>query len=197
MVAANPSSSNPYKFGAPFLHEGCPDPTTYDAVNPELAAEIFAAKIEKREQFIANHLKANPGHERFMAAIEYDTAHTPMATNKDQLEAMNIMVPSSAMINKRADEWCSTKLWNIIYGLARLGIFLTDTNNMTDRQLLVNLCDIVLLEEIPDIPPSADMSEFICMNPKNLPDLMVDSTDNEGNPVKVPFNRPLPRPNRA
>lgn len=198
MVAANPTPpSNPYKFGAPFVSTDCPDPAIYDVVNPEMAAEIFAAKTARREEWIANYLEANPGHERLMAAIQYDSEHTPLATNKDQLESMNIMVPSSAMIGKRTDEWCTAKLWNIIYGLARLGIFLTDTNNMTDRQLLVNLCDVVLLEEIPDIPPTQDMSEFICMNPHGIDPIMIDSTDDQGNPVKVKFNRPLPRPDRA
>jgi hypothetical protein len=56
-------------------------------------------------------------------------------------------------------------LWCVIYGLARLGIFLTGTDRLDDRALLAKLSTRILDDEVGDIPPSADMSEFIDVDP--------------------------------
>jgi hypothetical protein len=182
------SIANLYSHGHPFNHEGCPDPKVFDIVDPNLAASVFACKTAAREQWIASYLEANPIEPRFVAAMKHDMEQAKMTTNRDQLEELNIMVPTPSMISKRSDEWCHTKLWNIIYGLARLGIFLQDTDHLTDRDFLTHLGSHVLADKISDLPPNPDMSEFIAANPTGIPPLMIDG---------VPFVRHLPTPDRS
>ena len=74
------------------------------------------------------------------------------------------MVPASDSLPKSAAD-VHRCLWTILYGLARLGIYLTGTDGFDDRALLAKLCATILVEEINDIPPSADMSEFIDVDP--------------------------------
>jgi hypothetical protein len=186
-----------YTAGAPFLHEGCPDPTTFDVVDPTHAASVFNNKTASREQWIASYLEANPNEPRFMAAMKHDMEQAKMTTNRDQLLELCILVPIPSEISRRSDKWCHNRLWNIIYGLARMGIFLTHSEHLDDRTLLNHLVTRVLLDEIPDLPPNPDMSEFLDLNPTNIDALMVDSVDDEGNTVKVPFYRNLPTPDRT
>jgi hypothetical protein len=157
-----------YTSGYPYLAEDCPSPAIFDVVDPDHAAKVFAAKTEKREAYIASYVALH-NCDRFVAAITYDASVSPLTTNRKQLEELNIMVPSPSMIEKRNDDWCTVRLWNIIYGLARLGIFLTNTDTYTDRELLLRLVNRVLQDKIHDLPPNPDMSEFIDLNCDGTP----------------------------
>lgn len=132
---------------------------------------LFARKSAQREagiQAILDEARAEGRvMERFMAAIAYDTEQAPRTTNRAQLLELGIEVPPVEAI-PADDQAVHRLLWTIIYGLARLGIFLTGTDGLDDRALLTKLCGTVLGDQVADIPPSADMSEFIDLTPMSL-----------------------------
>ena len=130
----------------------------------EEIAVLFARKTERREQAIQRIMEAAQSKgtpiERFVAAIQYDGELAPKTTNRRQLLELGIEVPTADAMPK-SDAEVRHALWTIVYGLARLGIFLTGTDRLDDRALLLKLCTRILEDPVADIPPSADMSEFI------------------------------------
>jgi len=129
---------------------------------------LFARKTAVRERGIAAILEAARSEgrpvERFTAAIRYDCELAPRTTNRRQLAEIGVDVPLAGHLPGSPAE-VHRALWCVIYGLARLGIFLTGTDRLDDRALLAKLSTRILDDEVGDIPPSADMSEFIDVDP--------------------------------
>ena len=99
--------------------------------------------------------------ERFIAAIEWDSQHAPTSTNLKQLAEVGIHPPAADALG---DEDLPSALGILIDGLAALGVYLSGTDHLSDRKLYVVLTTKVLLDEIRDVPPNDDMSEFIDMS---------------------------------
>jgi hypothetical protein len=143
-----------------------------DAHRPSLGADavqaVFARKRAARENEIARLLaeakEAGRPAERIVAAIVYDSEHAPRSTNRRQLAEIGVACPPPGPIGL-SDRDTAAALWRVIYGLAHLGIFITGTDHLDDRTLLRILCSRILEEEIRDVPPSRDMSEFIDLTP--------------------------------
>jgi hypothetical protein len=206
---------------------GAPDPEFHRPAVSEGEIEAhFERKTRTREEGIARFIasaRASGMHralecERVVAAIAYDTEHAPWSTNRRQLEEIGVAMPLPGAL-PTAEAEISDCLWRAIYGLGRLGIFLSGTNHLDDRRLLERLCTQILEEEIRDVPPSKDMSEFIdlgfepshgglCATGGALPDglegpfefLPGDSDDDESytrerfGPAVVERDAILPRP---
>lgn len=100
------------------------------------------------------------GGERFAAAIAHDMELDLSTTNRQQLMEIGIELPPIGGAPSSSDE-VHQLLWRVIYGLARLGIFLVDTEHLDDRALVTLLLDRILNDSVPDIPPNDDMTEFI------------------------------------
>jgi len=100
------------------------------------------------------------GGERFAAAIAHDMELDLSTTNRQQLMEIGIELPPIGEAPSSSDE-VHQLLWRVIYGLARLGIFLVDTEHLDDRALVTLLLDRILNDSVPDIPPNDDMTEFI------------------------------------
>ncbi len=96
--------------------------------------------------------------ERFIAAIEWDSKHAPKSTNLKQLAEIGIHPPAADALG---DEDLPAALGILIDGLAALGVYLAGTDHLADRKLYGVLTTKVLLDEIRDIPPNDDCSEFI------------------------------------
>jgi hypothetical protein len=161
-----------YQYGAPSVVSArAPRPQDHPAScsDGEICA-LFARKSEVREAGIEAMLEKarRDGRpmERFVAAIAYDSEHAPRTSNRRQLNELGITVPSEDTL-PADDAQLHKTLWTIVYGLARLGIYLTGTDHLDDRTLLRRLCGAVLMDEVADIPPSADMSEFIDLSPSS------------------------------
>jgi hypothetical protein len=92
--------------------------------------------------------------------IEWDSVHAPKSTNLRQLAEIGIHPPAADALG---DEDLPAALTLVIDGLAALGVYLSGTDHLTDRKLYSVLTTKVLLDEIRDIPPNDDMSEFIDM----------------------------------
>jgi hypothetical protein len=149
------------------FHPEAPHPSEFlGALDDRRIAELLGRKREARACAIAQlqaelRSRGMPA-ERIVAAIMYDGEHAPKSTNRAQLGLMGVDVPRSpdAIAALDADD-CARELWRVIYGLACLGIFLIGTDHLDDRRLLTFLAVRVLEEEIHDVPPIEEMSEFI------------------------------------
>ena len=161
--------------GAPsVVLEGGPRPGDHPAGRSDAEIrELFVRKSRQREEGIQRLIELERADgkaiERFVAAIRYDSELATRTTNRRQLLELGIHVPAPDALPNSPDE-VRHVLWTIIFGLARLGIFLTGTDAFDDRGLLSKLCGRVLVDEVSDIPPSADLSEFIDLAPAAEPD---------------------------
>jgi len=170
-LSTDPTRPADFTCGALFIYN--PEaPSPADLLpNPEKIRTALAVKIEAREKKISEILASTPDGERWIAAMQHDMEFAPRSTNAKQLEELGIFVPTAEALSVThdgafivVDEAVKFHLWAIIYGLASLGIFLTDTNHLDDRALLISLVSRILQDEIPDIAPSRDMSEYISLN---------------------------------
>lgn len=185
---------NKYASGCPFTaHPKAPTPFARDY---DRYLSVFAAKNEAREAWIAAHMKKrkNDGEvsERFFSAIIYDTELAPITTNLNQLAQIGISIPPANIIESLDEDDVHMLLWDTIYGLATLGVFLVGTSGMDDRTLLLRLRNKVLLDEVRDIPPTPDMTEFINLD---CPVILDDDTDDdtEDRPLTRDDLLPVPR----
>jgi hypothetical protein len=158
-------------------------------LNLDLIASVVAAKNKVRNDGIAA-LKSS-GKEHIVACMMWDH-NAPPTTNLKQLQEVGITVPKPD--SDLGDEEVTRNLWLVINGLAVLGVYFTGTNHLSDRQFYNLLVGRILLEQVSDIPPNADMSEFIDLTPCNR--------DEEDDSIALPPDSDLgrdsllPRPNR-
>ena len=75
------------------------------------------------------------GGERFAAAIAHDMELDLSTTNRQQLMEIGIELPPIGEAPSSSEE-LHQLLWRVIYGLARLGIFLVDTEHLDDLSLI-------------------------------------------------------------
>jgi hypothetical protein len=169
-----------FKYGAIFTTN--PDAPTVPVLDRDRLAVLFTAKTEAREKWIAADM-AKTNEDRFFSAIQYDSNVAPLTTNLQQLEEIGVSIPPTNLIETLDEAEVARLLWDIIYGLAALGIYLSGTNGYDDRTMLIRLRSSVLVDAVRDIPPSADMSEFIDL-----------SSPDDGNHDRDSL---LPRPHRA
>jgi hypothetical protein len=121
------------------------DETQSDEVGPEdeeRSAEVLAWESEEfspeaRVQF-------------WMSVAAYEQA--PSTTHFQLLGESGIELPAPESMN---DQRLATKLWEVIKGLARLRVFLSQTDHMSDRELYESLWRDVLREAIKDLPLGA------------------------------------------
>ena len=74
----------------------------------------------------------------------------PQTTHKAELEKHAVSLPDPASLS---DEELTCKLWEVIYALADLSVFLSSTDHLNDRELYTVLVTDVLLEDTVAVPP--------------------------------------------
>jgi hypothetical protein len=145
----------------PHSHQQSTTSLTSNAITIDREA-VFDSKRAKRNAGIDGLVMAAKTEgktiERYMAAIEWDSNHAPKSTNLKQLAEIGIHPIAEVALS---DEDINAALSIVIDGLAALGIYLTGTDHLSDRTLYRVLTTKVLHDEIRDIPPNDDMSEFI------------------------------------
>lgn len=123
--------------------------------------------------------------DRLYWTLIYDFEHAPMTTNLAQLAEVGIQPLAP---DQTTDAELFTQLWLVINGLARLGIYITNSNHLTDRAFYERLISGILVEPVRDLPPDAGVQEFI--------DLLGGVTDPSAAPPVAVTDRDscLPRP---
>jgi len=146
------------------MHMTLEHPSTQNTTSPTTIDReaVFDRKRAERNAGIDGLIGAAKAEgkplERFIAAIEWDSKHAPKSTNLKQLAEIGIHPPAADALG---DEDLPAALGILIDGLAALGVYLAGTDHLTDRKLYGVLTTKVLLDEIRDIPPNDDCSEFI------------------------------------
>lgn len=85
--------------------------------------------------------------EFWQQVVDYEEA--PWTTNFRQLEESGLTLPPPDQLG----DWeVSAKLWQVIEGLARLRVFLENTDHLSDRELYAWLSDEGLREETKALP---------------------------------------------
>jgi len=171
-------------------------------LTPDEIGMIFEKKRSERraaiEALVAKAKEEGRPSERIVAAIVYDSEHAPWTTNRKQLSEIGIEVPPPEALS---DEDISVALKMLIEGLALLGIYLSGTDHLNDRDLYTQLATKVIVEQVRDVPPNQDMSEFIDMSAVR-PSGCVDGDDTDDAPLKdfpkvSDRDATLPRPDRG
>ena len=177
-------------------------------LTPDEIGMIFEKKRSERraaiEALVAKAKEEGRPSERIVAAIVYDSEHAPWTTNRKQLSEIGIEVPPPEALS---DEDISVALRQLIDGLALLGIYLTGTDHLGDRDLYTQLATKVIEEQVRDVPPNQDMSEFIDMSacvPSGAQENGADEPHDDDDDVIKPKwkkvadrDRTLPRPERG
>lgn len=96
--------------------------------------------------------------DRLYWTMVHDFELAPVTTNRAQLAAIGIEVPPACELD---DQTLSTRLWEVIRGLARLRVFLLDTEHLDDRALYDRLEREILREEVREVPPEPGVREYI------------------------------------
>ena len=82
--------------------------------------------------------------------VAFETA--PTTTNFQQLTDAGVALPHPDEV---VDAAISGTLWAVIQGLSELGVFLNQTDHLSDRELYAVLWKDVLREEVPILPKSS------------------------------------------
>jgi hypothetical protein len=73
--------------------------------------------------------------------------HGPTTTDFEKLLARGTSLPEPSAI---ADADIRTKLWEVLAGLVKLGVYLDHTDHLSDRELYAKLWNEILTQEVPE-----------------------------------------------
>lgn len=134
--------------------------TSADGVSK--AEAYLAQRRRERNEAIDRLVEEAKGRsqcsERSFWAMIYDFECAPRTTNRAQLAAIGVEVPSGREL---ADDEVATHLWTVIAALSRLGVYLLNTNHLTDRQLYERLEGDIIDEDVADVVGNDGTQEWI------------------------------------
>jgi hypothetical protein len=120
---------------------GRDDPHRKERIN-ELERQVDELAGGESFGWKSDDLSPELEEEFLRGVIAYETA--PWTTHFQQLEEAGVELPSPESMD---DEKLTAKLWEVIEALARMRVFLSNTNHLSDRELYTELWNNVLREE--------------------------------------------------
>jgi len=125
-------------------------PAGYD--RPRKNYDITTQKAEARDQaidkLVTDATTRGDCTDRFYWMLVFDMEMAQMTTNAAQLLDIGI-------------DTATASLWEIVNGLADLGIYLLNTNHIDDTELLARLKNEITQEPVRDLPPNYGVNEFV------------------------------------
>ena len=106
-----------------------------------------AVSLEQQEQF-------------WRRVVEFEVAARQTTTNFQQLAVAGVELPAPDSVD---DEKLTGVLWAVVYGLALLNVFLTNTDHLSDRDLYSALWHRVLRDEVPVLPDVSGSASHVDM----------------------------------
>lgn len=157
------------------VHVEAPDPVqhgprlTLEEINGVLSRKAHERAVRIRAAVEASRARGVP-LDPFTAMLQHDFEHAPWTTNAAQLAEIGVDLPEAGPLHLD-DAEIHRILWRTIYGLALLGIYLLETDHLSDRRLLESLSTRILRDPIRDVGGVSEMCEFIdlqCCPPDGL-----------------------------
>jgi hypothetical protein len=136
-----------------------------EAASMRAAHEAERARriAELRERAVADGGETDP----FYWTLVYDLEMAPSTTGRGMLlEHRIVPVPPQDLAE---DDDLHDELWTVIEGLAASGVFLLNTDHLSDRDLYARLYYRILDEPTRALPPESEAAEYIdCLHPMDL-----------------------------
>lgn len=118
--------------------------TRSDELEPESSDEADKVEIFESE---SEECPPEVSAQFWMSVAAYEQA--PSTTHFQLLEESGIELPAPESLDERR---LAAKLWEVIEALARLRVFLSQTNHLSDRELYILLWRELLREPVKDMP---------------------------------------------
>jgi hypothetical protein len=120
------------------------------------ANEMRIARHAKRAEYLEQYVDTE---DHFPQMMHYDLDIAPNVTGRELLLCHGIVpVPPQEL---KSAEGIYDELWTIIECLALNGVFLLNTDHLSDSELYARLYYCILNESTRAVPPSDQCSEFI------------------------------------
>lgn len=142
--------------------------------DPHPISEIKTQALEARRKFEAKRsaeikrlMEETPGTDKFSATLMYDLELAPTTTGRAiLLEHGLVPVPPQELTTNSV---VHDELWTVLEALAQSGVFILNTDHLTDRDLYTRLYYRILDEPCRCIPPVCEAAEYIdCLHPMDL-----------------------------
>jgi hypothetical protein len=126
-----------------------------DRIN-ELKQQAATAAGGEMTAWESDTLSLDEREEFWRGLMVYETA--PSSTHFQQLIEAGLELPDP---DTTCDQELTSKLWEVIHAMARMRVFITGTDHLSDRELYTLLWRDVLREESPILPEYADAAWHI------------------------------------